>query len=359
MQFGVSNFFEHPAGEKTEQRILQEQLQTLRMAEDMGFDYVWAPEHHFTEYGFCASPMLTLASLATVTKRVRLGTAVVTLPLNDPVRIAEEAAMVDLISDGRLDLGVGRGFQPGEFQGFGVDQAQSQEIFDEALQIIKSAWTRETIAFQGRHFQIAEHAVRPKPIQRPHPPIWVAAITAASFEIAGTRGCNLLCMLVPGFHNAFTPEYLRTYRRALRACGHLVEKKEIGALCMVYCAETTEQARQDFAGPVLWYFRQMENYIAAHSTQSIATYEEYEKIKRFASNVRWEELLEAGGLVCGSPEACIRQIEKLRDHHGFTQLICWTRLSGLEHRKVVRSLELMGTHVLPYFHRETGRPKYA
>jgi len=267
--------------------------------------------------------------------------------------------MVDLISDGRLDLGVGRGFHPGEFQGFGVDQAHSQEIFDEALQIIKGAWTRETIAFQGRHFQIAEHAVRPKTIQRPHPPIWVAAITAASFEVAGMRGCNLLCMLVPGFHNAFTAEYLRTYRRALRASGHLAEKKQIGALCMVYCAETTEQARQDFAGPVLWYFRQMENYIAAHSTQSIATYEEYEKIKRFASNVRWGDLLEAGGLVCGSPEVCIRQIEKLRDHHGFTQLICWTRLSGLEHRKVVRSLELMGTHVLPYFHRESGRPKSA
>jgi alkanesulfonate monooxygenase SsuD/methylene tetrahydromethanopterin reductase-like flavin-dependent oxidoreductase (luciferase family) len=111
MEFGVLHFFEHPAGSKTEHRVFNEQLDTLRAAEKMDFDYIWAPEHHFTEYGFCASPMLMLAAMASVTKRVRLGSAVVVLPFNDPVRVAEEGAMVDLMSDGRLDLGVGRGFQ--------------------------------------------------------------------------------------------------------------------------------------------------------------------------------------------------------------------------------------------------------
>jgi len=360
MEFGVLNFFEHPAGGKTEHRVFKEQLETLRVAEEAGFDYIWTPEHHFTEYGFCASPMLTLAAMASVTKRVRLGSAVVVLPFNDPVRVAEEGAMVDLMSDGRLDLGVGRGFQPVEFRGFGIDQAKSHEMFDEALQIIERAWTQETVAFKGRHFNIEEHEVRPKPIQQPHPPIWLASITAPSFEMAGTRGYNLLCTLVPGFHSAITAEYLRTYRRALRSKGHDPEKKSIGAVCMVYCGETTEQARQDFGGPVLWYFRQMENYIAAHSAENpVASYEEYEKIKRFAHNVHWDELLNARAIVCGDPTACIRQIEEMRDEHGFTQLICWTRLSGLDHRKVLRSLELMSQHVLPHFHRERAIQKSA
>ena len=208
MKFGLLNFFEHPAGGKTEHRIFQEQLETLRTAEDLGFDYLWAPEHHFTEYGFCASPLLTLAAMATVTKRIRLASGVVVLPFNDPVRIAEESAMVDLMSDGRLELGVGRGFQPVEFRGFGVDPAHSSEIFDEALQIIERAWTRETVAFAGKHFNIAEHVVRPKPLQQPHPPIWLAAVTAPSFELAGTRGYNLLATLVPGFHHALNVEYL-------------------------------------------------------------------------------------------------------------------------------------------------------
>jgi alkanesulfonate monooxygenase SsuD/methylene tetrahydromethanopterin reductase-like flavin-dependent oxidoreductase (luciferase family) len=161
MEFGVLNFFEHPAGGKTEHRIFKEQLDTLRAAEELGFDYIWAPEHHFTEYGFSASPMLTLAAMASVTKRVRLGSAVVVLPFNDPVRVAEEGAMIDLMSDGRFDLGVGRGFQPVEFRGFGVDQERSHEIFSEALQIIEHAWTGETVSFEGRHFKIDEHAVRP------------------------------------------------------------------------------------------------------------------------------------------------------------------------------------------------------
>jgi natural product biosynthesis luciferase-like monooxygenase protein len=351
------HFFEHPAGGKTEHRIFKEQLDTLRAAEDMEFDYVWAPEHHFTEYGFCASPMLTLAAMASATKRVRLGTGVVVLPFNDPVRIAEEGAMVDLMSDGRFDLGVGRGFQPVEFRGFNVDQAKSYEKFDEALQIIKRAWTCKTVAFKGKHFDIIEHAVRPKPIQQPHPPIWVAAVTAPSFEMAGIHGYNVLCTLVPGFHGPITPDYLNTYRRALVASGHDPAKKQIGALCMAYCAETTAQARQDFAEPVLWYFRQMEKYIPANSKQSVETYEEYEDIRRFARTTNWEDLLRARALVCGNPEACIRQIEEMRKQRGFTQLICWTRLAGLDHRKLLRSMELMSKHVLPHFHREQGRQK--
>jgi natural product biosynthesis luciferase-like monooxygenase protein len=351
MKFGLLNFFEHPAGGKTEHRIFQEQLETLRVAEDLGFDYLWAPEHHFTEYGFCASPLLTLAAMATVTTRIRLASGVVVLPFNDPVRIAEESAMVDLMSNGRLELGVGRGFQPVEFRGFGVDLTQSSEIFDEALQIIERAWTRETVVFAGKHFNIEEHVVRPKPLQQPHPPIWLAAVTAPSFELAGTRGYNLLSTLVPGFHHALNVEYLHTYRRALRAGGHDPAKKETAAVCMVYCAETTEQARQDFAAPVLWYFRTMENYIASGGAPQEG-YEEYDRIRRYAHTVHWEELLETRALVCGNPEHCIKQIEEIRNQYGFTQLICWSRLSGLEHRKILRSLELFGKHVIPHFHQE-------
>jgi natural product biosynthesis luciferase-like monooxygenase protein len=359
MEFGVLNFFEHPAGGKTEHRIFKEQLDTLRAAEEVGFDYIWAPEHHFTEYGFCASPMLTLAAMASVTKRVRLGSAVVVLPFNDPVRVAEEGAMVDLMSDGRLDLGVGRGFQPVEFRGFGVDQVRSHEMFDEALHIIERAWTGETVSFEGKHFKIDEHAVRPRPIQQPHPPIWLAAVNAPSFEMAGMRGYNLLCTLVPGFHNPLTIEYLQTYRRALRAGAHEATKKQIGALCMVYCADTTEQARQDFGGPVLWYFRTMEKYVAAQAGKPIEGYEEYEKVRRYAHTVDWDELLQSRALVCGNPAHCVKQIEEMREQYGFTQLICWTRLAGLDHRKVLRSMELFGTHVLPHFRRERAVEKLA
>ena len=353
MKFGMLHFFEHPAGGKSERQIVREQLDCMRAAEDMGFDSIWAPEHHSTEYGFSASPMVTLAAIASVTKRIRLGSGVLVLPFNDPIRLAEEGAMVDLMSDGRLDLGVGRGFQPIEYQGFTVDQSKSREIFDEALDVIVRAWTEEPMSFKGGHFDIPRQSVRPKPLQKPHPPIWIAAISDPSFELAGRWGFNLLCSLVYGFKSERLRQLLADYRDALRDKGHNPDDREIGALCMVYCAESTEQARQDFGGPVLWYYRNLANLVAPPLSQPASEgYETYQGILKAAQSVQWDELLSSGTLICGNPASCIRQIEDLRTKYGFTQILCWTRLAGLEHRKVLRSMELMQTHVIPYFKRQ-------
>lgn len=352
MKFGILNFFEHAATGKSEYQVVKEQLDCMRLAEDMGFDSIWVPEHHSTEYGFTASPMVTLAAVASATKRIRLGSGVVVLPFNDPIRVAEEAALVDLMSDGRLELGVGRGFQPIEYHSFGVDQSKSREIFDEALEVIVRAWTEERISFRGSYFDIPQRSVHPKPLQRPHPPIWVAAISDSSFALAGKRGLNLLCSLVSGFKPNHLSKLLLDYRDALRGSGHDPAEREIGALCMVYCAESTEQARQDFGGPVLWYYRDIANYVAPLETdRPVKGYEGYPDIRYTARTVRWDELLERGTLVCGNPESCIRQIETLRSKYGFTQLLCWTRLAGLENRKVLRSMELMQTRVIPHFKR--------
>ena len=353
MKFGMLHFFEHPAGGKSERQIVREQLDCMRAAEDMGFDSIWAPEHHSTEYGFSASPMVTLAAVASVTKRIRLGSGVMVLPFNDPIRVAEEAAMVDLMSDGRLDLGVGRGFQPVEYQGFTVDQSRSRDIFDEALDVIVRAWTEDPISFKGAHFDIPEQSVRPKPLQKPHPPIWIAAVTDPSFEVAGVRGFNLLCSLIYGFKSNRLHQLLGDYRDALRAKGHNPDEREIGALCMVYCSDSTEQARQDFGGPVLWYYRNFANRVAPPLRQPPPVgYESYPGIRKSMQSVQWDELLSSGTVICGNPAACIRQIEDLQKKYGFTQILCWTRLSGLENRKVLRSMELMQAHVIPYFKRQ-------
>ena len=170
MKFGMLHLFENPI-DKTEHQIVREQLDLMRAAEDYGFDSVWPAEHHFTEYGYCASPAVTLAAVAAVTKRVRLGTGIVVLPFHNPIRVAEDFAMLDLMSDGRVDLGVGRGYQPVEYRGFQVDQEKSRGIFNEALQVIVQAWTQERINFKGAHYNIVDQPVRPKPLQKPHPPI--------------------------------------------------------------------------------------------------------------------------------------------------------------------------------------------
>jgi len=349
MKFGMLHLFESPA-EKTEYQVMKEQLDLMRSAEDLGFDSVWPAEHHFSEYGYCASPALSLAAIASVTKRIRLGTGVVVLPFHNPIRVAEEFAMLDLMSDGRVEFGVGRGYQPIEFKGFQIDQAKSRGIFNESLEVIMQAWTRDRVNFKGVHFNIQDLEVRPKPLQKPHPPVWIAGLSEATFPMVGKWGCNLLCAPVFGFQGQTAGELLNSYRQALRSAGHDPATKEIAALCMVYCAETTEQAQRDFSGPVMWYYRTIAKYIAPPSGEApVKTYELYAKTRDLAANISWDQLLAAGSLVCGNPQQCIEQIAAMKEKFGFTQLLCWTRMGGLDTKKVLKSMELMQKHVIPYF----------
>ena len=349
MKFGMLHLFESPV-DKTEYQVMKEQLDLMRSAEDLGFDSVWPAEHHFSDYGYCASPVLSLAAIASVTKRIRLGTGVVVLPFHNPIRVAEESAMLDLMSDGRLDFGVGRGYQPLEFKGFQIDQAKSRGIFNESLEVIMQAWTQERVNFKGVHFNIQDQVVRPKPLQKPHPPVWVASLSEATFAMVGKWGFNLLCAPVFGFQGNTATDLLDSYRQALRSAGHDPATKEIAALCMVYCAETTEQARREFSGSVMWYYRTIAKYIAPPAGEGpVKTYELYTKTRDLAANVSFDQLLDAGALVCGDRDHCIEQIAAMKEKLGFTQLLCWTRMGGLDTQKVLKSMELMQKHVIPYF----------
>jgi natural product biosynthesis luciferase-like monooxygenase protein len=349
MKFGQLHLFESPAG-KTEYQVVKEQIELMRSAEDLGFDSVWPAEHHFSEYGYCASPAVSLAAIASVTKRIRLGTGVVVLPFHNPIRVAEEFAMLDLMSDGRIDFGVGRGYQPTEYRGFQIDQTKSRGIFNESLEVIKQAWTQERVNFKGVHFNIEDQPVRPKPLQKPHPPIWVAALSEASFSMIGKWGYNLLCAPVFGFQGTSGVDLLNNYRDALREAGHDPKTREIAALCMVYCGETTEQARKEFADPVLWYYRTIAKYVAPPaSDEPVLTYEIYAKTRDLAATISWEQLLEAGAVICGDRDHCIEQITKLYQQFDFNQLLCWTRLGGFDTGKVLRSMERMQKYVMPHF----------
>jgi natural product biosynthesis luciferase-like monooxygenase protein len=347
MQFGMLHLLENPV-EKSERRIVKEQMAILRAAEDLDFDSVWPAEHHFSEYGYCVSTGLMLSALAQTTKRIRLGTGIVILPFHNPIRVAEEFALLDLMSDGRVDFGVGRGYQPHEFRGYGVDPTKSRGIFNEAIEIILQAWTRERVDYSGVHFDVHDVPVRPKPLQKPHPPVWMAALSPESFVQAGRKGFNLLCTPVFGFAGKTAIENLSAYRQALRRAGHDPATRQIGALCMVYVGEDPQAAVRDFADPVIWYYRTFSKYIAPPAGEPpIKTYEPYAGVRDLAASVTWEQLQQSGAVICGTPEQCVDRIRELHDSLGFTQLLCWTRLGGLDQRKVIRSMELMQDRVMP------------
>lgn len=347
MKFGMLHLFESPMG-RSDEEMVAEQLDLMESAEDLGFDSVWPAEHHFSEYGFCASPALSLAAIARRTKRLRLGTGVVVLPFHNPVRIAEDFAMLDNLSGGRVELGVGRGYQPIEYEGFGVDQTKSREIFDESLEVIRRAWTCERLDFEGKHYRFHDVEVRPKPLQRPHPPIWLAALSEETFAKAGQIGANLLCSPVFGGSLMVARERIERYRVALETEGHDAASREVGALVMVYVADTQEQARREFADPVIWYFRTFGKYVAPKlGLPPVESYEWYTQIRDLASVVEWDQLLEHGAVICGEPDHVAERIAELRDVVGVDHLLCWTRLGGLAPSKVTHHMELMRDRVMP------------
>lgn len=347
MKFGMLHLFESPGG-RSEQQMVDEQVSLMEGAEELGFDSLWPAEHHFSEYGVCGSPAVNLAAIARTTKRIRLGTGVVVLPFHHPVRVAEDFAMLDLLSGGRVDLGVGRGYQPIEFDGFGVDQTKSREIFDESIEIIRRAWTDERLNFEGKHYRFHDLEVRPRPLQQPHPPIWMAALSEETFEKAGRLGFNLLLSPVFGGSLQTAGDRIKRYREALAENGHDPATREVGALVMTYAGKTQEQARAEFADPVIWYFRTFGKYVAPKLGQPpVEGYEWYTQIRDLASVVEWETLLDHGAVFCGETDFVTERLSELESITGIDHVLCWTRLGGLSDELVTGHMERMRDSVMP------------
>jgi natural product biosynthesis luciferase-like monooxygenase protein len=347
MKFGQLHLFERPMG-RSEKEILDEQLDLMVEAEDQGFDSLWPAEHHFREYGHCGSPSLMLAALAARTKRIRLGTGVVVLPLNHPIRVAEEYALLDVMSNGRVDLGIGRGYQPHEYAGYGVDQSRSKEIYRESVEIIQKAWTEETFSYHGEFYNFDDVSVYPKPLQQPHPPIWMASLSEETFAMCGDHGFNLLCAPIFGFNVENGAAQIQKYRDALVARGRDPKQHEIAALSLTYVAGSTQEALADFQEGVMWYFRTLGKYVAPpKGSAPIPGFELYEKVRDVLHLAEWELVVKAGAVICGSPDEVVEQIGRMSDLCGFTTYLAWTRVGGLPREKVSRSSELMASKVIP------------
>src|SRR5262245_18564441 len=196
MQFGLFTELQCPEG-RQESQLYDELLEQVVLAEALDFHAVWLAELHFhRRFSILSAPLLTAAAAAQRTQRLRLGIAVNLLPLHHPVRLAEEGTVLDVLSHGRLDFGVGRGHPfPGLYENFHVSPAESRARFAEALDMLIGAWTREPFSYHGEYFQVSDVAVIPKPVQKPHPPVFVAAGSPETYVATGKGGLGIL---VPG-----------------------------------------------------------------------------------------------------------------------------------------------------------------
>jgi alkanesulfonate monooxygenase SsuD/methylene tetrahydromethanopterin reductase-like flavin-dependent oxidoreductase (luciferase family) len=185
MRFGLySSIANPPRGEHLE-RSIDEVIAEAQQAEASGFDSCFFGEHHQDADGFLPSPLIVATAVAAHTRRLRVGTSVILLPLHHPVRVAEDAVTLDLVSKGRVVLGVGIGYQPADFRAFSVPMEHRVALFEESVQIIRKCWAGEPFSFRGKHYTLEDVQIRPRPFQRPGPPLWIGASVPAAVRRAG------------------------------------------------------------------------------------------------------------------------------------------------------------------------------
>jgi alkanesulfonate monooxygenase SsuD/methylene tetrahydromethanopterin reductase-like flavin-dependent oxidoreductase (luciferase family) len=337
--------------DRTAARVYGDEIAQAVEAERLGYDRAWFAEHHFSRYGIAPSIHLVIANVAARTSRVRLGTAVTVLPFFHPIRAAEELAMLDLLSDGRIDWGVGRGYQRHEFDAFEVDISESRSRFQEALEIVKAAWGEEPFAHQGSHWTFDTVDVLPKPVQRPGIPTYVAAISPDSVRWAGEAGCPLLVDQFSSFDRL--TQGRKEYEAAYRAAGH-EDAIDAVALRQVFVGRTREEAR-DIAGPaLLWYYRMLAK-VGSPARHGEELPESYEAYRAFAtiSDVAAEgngddflDLLFDQVAVCGDAAEVTDRLTALHES-GYGSVICWSNFGGIRHEDTLASMRRFVDEVAP------------
>ncbi|WP_297374692.1 LLM class flavin-dependent oxidoreductase [Acidiferrobacter sp.] len=337
-----------------ERQVFEETLEEIAFADGLGFGTAWLTEHHFMpQYGHSSAPDLFLAAAAQKTRRIRLGLGIVPLPYHHPLHVAERAATLDILSGGRLELGVGRGFSPKEYETFGIRTEDSRGLVDEGLEILIKAFAEPgPIDFAGRHFRFADIAVRPRPIQQPHPPLWMAAVSPESFELAARLGLGVLAgPFKPWF---MVKEDIRHYRAAY-ARHHGDNPRcppRVGMTLGIFCLDDGKEARAIARTNITWFYRELLRLTAPLLSRLQDGYEYYRRFGALApllkGGVNLPILERLGMVVAGDPEHCRKRLRTYAEA-GVDHLLCAVVAGASPTDQNRQALTLLSEQVLPAF----------
>lgn len=315
-------------------------LEQIDAAENLGFDSLWVTEHHFRYFGgMMPSPSVLLAAAAQRTKKMRLGAAVSILPMHNPLRVAEEFAMVDLLSNGRVNFGAGRGMHPTEYTVLGADWNTAQLRLPEALDVVIRAWTGGEFEWSGQHYSFPKLSVYPKPLQKPHPPIYVTANKdPESFQMVGRRGHHLMTLPWIATNEIQRPR-IEQYWSALREGGHTVQDKDIFVMYPCYVGASDTEAR---AGALEPWSRWRGFALSALNLEPGS-----EAYRRVFAHLDYDAIVKDSRGIFGAPESCARMIERIIEVVGATHIGLTFHFGGLSQDKVLKSMERFARLVRP------------
>jgi len=349
MEFGLFHEFQKSL-KTSEAEAFAQSFELIDAAERWGLDAMWLAELHFEPgRSVLASPMILAAAIAQRTRRMKIGTAVQVLPLCHPLRLAEEAATVDQISDGRLIFGVGRSGFAHVYQAYGVPYEESRERFAETLEIVKRAWTNERFSFSGKYFTYDRIALVPKPLQKPTPPIRIAATSIDTYEAIGTLGHPIFVAARLGTLSELAP-LVRGYREAYSAAGH-PGTGEVYLRVPVYLAETEERARREPEESVMHLFRAIGGQLQASANVSGArAIEQRAERGQQLQTVSYDDALR-DKMIVGTPDQVVEKLMRLRQEIGLDGILAELNPGSLiPHALVMNALRLLCQEVMPRFH---------
>ena len=310
MKVGVLQFFSWPGRHGPLEEVYARALERIEIMDRGGFDAVWLAEHHFTTFSVCPSVHMLGTLAAARTQRLRIGTAVSLAALYHPLRLAEEVALLDMLSGGRVNWGAGRGFAPSEFNAFGVPPAESAERFREAVEIVLAAWTQERLSYRGAHFQFENIEVLPKPLQRPHPPVWMAATSEPAIDWAAGRGFSIL--MDPHATIAELGAKRRHYAERLAQAGFSDAGRDIPMARLIALAPTAAEAETVALRGAQWL---VDAYAGPQHQKTVLTARNYggkEPAQYYVDDV----------ILHGTPASMIEQIARLKEEIGLNYLMC-------------------------------------
>ena len=343
MRFGFFDQLPCASGYSELQRY-QDIMAQIELGDVLGFDTVWLGELHFSRtFSILADPLMVLAAAAQRTTRIRLGTAVTLLPLHNPVKIAEEAATADILSNGRLEFGVGRGTAPIHYAGYDILQEESRERFEESLEFILQAWTHECFSFQGKFFRARDLTVIPRPLQTPHPPVRIAANSPDTFPLAARRRFPIFAtpLINP-------PDKLREGLAVYRDTLPPGTRGDTALAFPVHVTTSRAQARQDCEASLLRFFREAGERLRPLGQVDIKTYEAFRQVLARIERVKFEDIDREMG-VFGDPAYCVERVLALQQAYGMDEFIGYFNQGGIMDPAMVRqSMTLFATEVLPH-----------
>lgn len=345
MHFGI--FMEEMRHGNSHVDAFQEAFQLAEAAEAWGLDGVWLGELHFTPArSVLSAPMVMASAIATRTRRLRIGTAVQVLPLRSPLRIAEEVATLDHISEGRFDFGIGRSGSPRMYDVFGVPYAESQARFREALDIILEAWKGTAFSYHGNYYRVENTTVSPRPYQRPHPPIRMAATTAETFPQVARMGLPIFVgVRAMGFPELST--HVQAYREARPEAGHIGDAS-VYLRVPIYAGTTETGAVEEPRASITYYFqRQAELARAAVGRAGTGPAERRQAQADHMAKLTYEEIL-GTRVAFGTAGSLIDRLTRLRDGLGLNGIVAELNPGGLiPMEQVMRSLRILAHEVMP------------